>query len=198
MQQRELESPPLSAQVASSPLLLEGMCAGVGCPGGHVLLVGAAIPWSALRRGTLWCGVTPSGFSTFLEKGNLDWSSRGCARRRAKAGVRALRVLSSGAWALEQPCPTRGSLVPQMFGWSRLVGGSLLSSRGWEMGTWQRQHLAPGQRPDPVCLDSSRPPEAGAISTPPLILSAPTCLRWTWASGHMASSEATSSLSVAP
>lgn len=115
-----------------------------------------------------------------------------------KAGVRALRVLSSGARALEQPCPTRGSLVPQMFGWSRLVGGSLLSSRGWEMGTWQRQHLAPGRRPDPVCLDSSRPPEAGAISTPPLILSAPTCLRWTWASGHMASSEAASSLSVAP
>ena len=65
-------------------------------------------------------------------------------------------------------------------------GGSLLSSRGWEMGTQQRQHLAPRRRPDPVCLDSSRPLETGTTGTPPLILSSPTCLRWSWASGHVA------------
>lgn len=33
--------------------------------------------------------------------------------------------------------PHQGSSLPQM-------GGSLLSSRGWETGTWQRQHLDPG------------------------------------------------------
>lgn len=25
----------------------------------------------------LWCGVTPSGFPTFPERGNLDWRGRG-------------------------------------------------------------------------------------------------------------------------
>lgn len=85
---------------------------GVGCPGGHVLLVGAAIPWSALRRGTLWCGVTPCGFSTFLEKGNLDWSSRGCARRRAEGRGESLEGPELGGSGSGAAVPHQGQFGP--------------------------------------------------------------------------------------
>lgn len=146
-----------------------------GCPGGHVYWSVPPSPGQLLGEEPLRCGITPSGSSTLLKRGNLDRSCRGCVRRRAEGGGERLEG-PNGLWSGHAPpgqfSPPNGGITP-VLSW---VGDGHMA----EATPRPRWHL------DPVCLDSRQPPEAGASGTLRLILSAPTGLRRSPASGRVA------------
>ena len=72
------------------------------------------------------CGVASPPVASPHSRRGETWTGEAGGRLRRQAEGRGERLEGpelSEAQALEQPCPTRGSLVPQMLGRSWLVGG---------------------------------------------------------------------------
>lgn len=120
------------------------------------------------------CGVASPPVASPRSRRGETWTREAGGRLRRQAEGRGERLEGpelSEAQALEQPCPTRGSLVPQMLGRSWLVGGHSCPLVGdptphpfcthmpeMELGVWSR-----GQAPRPHSPSPWLPDRRGVV-----------------------------------